>query len=197
MSPVFIVVLAAVWLYLLRVLSRAKLPFWHFLLGSMGLFVILMIVLQPVLTMPLARAVSALAGVVGSLTGTFEAYFKYGIIFIQMPVGSLTLKVDFECSGIIEIMAFLCLLAFFPVYKTHEKLIVGLLGSAYIIVFNPQRIVLICLASHFYGIEVYFLMHTFVGRLFFYGLSILLYFYVFTKPQIVRMKVGNFSYGKN
>jgi hypothetical protein len=24
-----------------------------------------------------------------------------------------------------------------------------------------------------------------------------LYFYVFTKPQIVKMKVGNFSYGKN
>ena len=28
-------------------------------------------------------------------------------------------------------------------------------------------------------------------------LSVYLYFYVFTKPQIVKMKVGNFSYGKN
>lgn len=196
MSPILIIVLVAAWIYLLWVLSRAGLPFWHFLLGSMGSFAILMIILQPVLTMPLARAVSALAGVVGSLTGTFEAYFKYGIIFIHMPVGSLTLRVDFECSGIIEILAFNCLLAFFPVYKTHEKLIVGLLGTAYIMVCNALRIVLICLASHFWGIEVYFLMHTFVGRLFFYGLSIVLYFYVFTKPQVIRMKVGNFSYGK-
>jgi hypothetical protein len=27
-------------------------------------------------------------------------------------------------------------------------------------------------------------------------LSVLLYFYVFTKPQVVQMKVGNFSYGR-
>ena len=29
----------------------------------------------------------------------------------------------------------------------------------------------------------------------FYALSVMMYFYVFTKPQIVRMKIGKFKYG--
>lgn len=185
------------WLYLLWVLSRAKLHFWHFIVGSIGLFVILMFTVQPVLTMPLARAVSALAGVVGTLTDTFTAYFKYGIIFVGLPTGSLTLTVDFECSGIIEILAYLCLLSFFPVYKASEKLLLGVVGTVYIMLSNALRIVLICLSAHIWGMDVYFFMHTFVGRVVFYGLSILLYFLVFTKSQVIQMKVGNFSYGND
>lgn len=186
---------AGVWLYLLHVLRRAELPFWRFLLGSVGLFLFLMVVAQPVLTMPLARAVSSLAGVVGTLSRTFTAYFKYGIMFIETAEGSLTLQVDFECSGVIEIFAFLSLLAFFPVYERNEKFTVGVVGTAYIIVCNATRITLICLATHFWGTEVYYVMHTIVGRLFFYGMSILLYFYVFTRPQVIQIKVGSFTYG--
>jgi exosortase family protein XrtG len=178
------------------VLSRAKLYFWKFLAGSVGLFLLLMILFEPVLTQPIARAVSALAGVVGSLTGVFTSYFKYGIIFIPMSTGAMTLKIDFECSGIIEIMAFISLLAFFRVYKPYERVIVGIIGTAYIMVCNALRIVIVCLALHFFGQSAYFITHTFIGRIFFYALSVLLYFYVFTKPQVVQMKVGNFSYGR-
>lgn len=189
------VILAAVWVYLLHVLNRAQLPFWRFLVGSTGLFIALMFLLQPVLTLPMARLVSALAGIVGRLTGAFDAYFKYGILFIETAEGSLTLQVDFECSGIIEIFAYLSLLAFFPIYKRHEKFVVGVTGTAYIVVCNALRVTLICLAAHIWGAGVYYVMHTFVGRIFFYGMSILLYFYVFTKPQVIQIKVGGFTYG--
>lgn len=195
MNPIFIILIIVVWLYILRVLRKAELHAWRFLWGSMGLFIILMITVRPVLTMPLARCVSALAGVVGNLTGFFEAYFKYGVIFIGAETGSITLQVDFECSGIIEIMAFLCLLAFFNVYSRNEKLLVGIVGFAYIMLCNALRIVVICMAVHFWGLSAYYIFHTFVGRIIFYTLSVLLYFYVFTKPQIIQMKVGNFTYG--
>ena len=128
---------------------RAKLHAWEFIIGSLGLFTILMMTVQPVLTMPLARCVSALAGVVGSITGAFTAYFKYGIIFVHTGMSSITLLIDFECSGIIEIMAFISLLAFFNVYNISEKIIVGIGGFCYIMVGNALRIVLICLSVHF------------------------------------------------
>lgn len=188
---------AVLWLLVLAILSRAKLPAWRFLWGSMGLFILLVVLVQPVATQPLARAVSAVAGVVGSIGDTFTAYFKYGIIFIKTATGSLTLTVDFECSGIIEIMAFLSLLTFFDVYSRLEKVIVGIAGSAAILLFNALRIVIICLSVHFFGVGAYHVAHTIVGRLFFYGFSVLLYFYVFTKPQVVKMKVGSFSYEHN
>ena len=125
------------------------------------------------------------------------AYFKYGIIFIHTGVSSITLLIDFECSGIIEIMAFLSLLAFFNVYNISEKIMVGIGGFCYIMVCNALRIVLICLSVHFFGMGAYYVVHTFIGRIFFYALSVWLYFYVFTKPQIIKMKVGNFAYGSD
>lgn len=182
------------WLWLLHVLKKAELYFWRFLAGCVGLFLFMMVNLQPLLTMPLARCVSAIAGTVGTLTGTFTSYFKYGIIFITSVAGSMTMKIDMECSGIIEIMVFISLLAFFDVYRPHEKLMIGILGTIYLILCNTLRITLICLSLHFIGPGAYYVMHTFVGRIIFYLLSILMYFFVFTKPQIQRIKVGNFRY---
>ena len=197
MNPIIVIAIIIIWLYILSVTKRAKLHAWSFMWGSLGLFVIMMMTVQPLLTMPLARCVSALAGVVGSITGAFTAYFKYGIIFVHTGMSSITLLIDFECSGIIEIMAFISLLAFFNVYNISEKIIVGIGGFCYIMVCNALRIVLICLSVHFFGMGAYYVVHTFIGRIFFYVLSVLLYFYVFTKPQIIKMKVGNFAYGSD
>ena len=184
-----------VWLYLLHVTDRAKLPFWHYILGALGLFLLMMCYVRPVLTEPLARAVAALAGLVGKITGTFSPFFKYGILFVQSDVGAITLQIDFECSGIIEIMAFLALLVFFRVYTVAERVIVSICGILYIMLANALRIILICEMIHFGGLDLYYMSHAVVGRLVFYVLSVLLYFYVFTKPQIVRMRLGKFSYG--
>ena len=101
-NPIVTVAVIAVWLYILSVLTRAKLYAWKFMWGSFGLFLIMMITIRPMLTMPLARCVSALAGVVGSVTGAFTSYFKYGIIFIHTGVTQATLLIDFECTGIIR-----------------------------------------------------------------------------------------------
>jgi exosortase family protein XrtG len=157
-----------------------------------------MIYVEPYVMEPLARCVSALAGLVGKLTGSFSTYFKYGIIFVTAKDGtSITLKVDMECSGVIEIMAFLCLLIFYRVYSVSERIIVGVAGFVYLVLCNALRITIICLAVHFFGTSAFYIVHTFIGRIVFYVLSVILYFYVFTKPQVIQMKVGNFTYGHN
>ena len=197
MKYIIAVIFLLIWLYLLWVTERAKLNFWHYIVGAMGLFLFMMIWIRPVMTEPLARSVAAFAGLVGKLTNTFSPYFKYGILFVQSAAGAVTLQIDFECSGIIEIMAFLSLLVFFRVYSVPERVIVGIMGVWYIMLANALRIIIICEMIHFIGIDVYYMAHTIVGRLVFYALSVLLYFYVFTKPQIIRMKIGRFSYGNH
>lgn len=189
------IIAAVVWLYLLSVLKRCKLQAWHFLLGCMGLFTFMMIFVRPAMTQPLAQCVAAISGLFGKLTGMFSAYFKYGIIFIRNAAMAITLQIDFECSGIVEIMVFLSLLCFFDVYSRSEKVFVGILGTLGIILANVVRIIVICVMIYFGGTKVYFIAHAIVGRLLFYVLSVLLYFYVFTKPQVVRIKVGKFTYG--
>ncbi|WP_369298394.1 exosortase family protein XrtG [uncultured Neglectibacter sp.] len=194
MSVFFYLLAIGIWLALLTVTKRAELHAWHFLIGSAGLFILLMVVVRPVATQPLAQVVSALVGAVGKLTGQFSAYFKYGIIFLSTHGESLTLQIDFECSGIIEIAAFESLLCFFNVYSSLEKLLLAIIGFCYIMLANAFRILVICFAVCIFGPGAYYVVHAIVGRILFYILSIYLYFYIFTKPQVVRMKVGSFVY---
>lgn len=191
------VILTAVWVYFLTALRRAKLSFWFFLVGAFGLFLLLMFFVRPWATEPLARAVAAIAGVFGSLTQTFQANFLFGVIFVDSAAGSITLQIDFECSGIIEIMAYVSLLSFFRVYTPKERVLVGILGVLFIILANVLRIIVIAEMIYFGGPDMYYVAHSLVGRIIFYVLTVLLYFYVFTKPQIVRMTVGRFSYGSS
>ena len=184
----------AVWLFFLRVLNKSKLNFWHFLAGSAGAFILMLLFLQPVLTQPLARIVALLAGLPGKIGDIYSAHYKYGVIFIESAAGAISLKIDFECSGIIEILAYLSLLIFYRVYTVYERVYVGVLGVVAIVLANALRITVISLMIYFGGVDMYHIAHTFIGRFVFYGLSVILYFYVFTKPQIIKQKVGSFQY---
>lgn len=197
MTLVVSALLVALWLYILHALERSGLTFWRFLVGSVGLFILLMFLVRPWATQPLSQTVAAIAGLFGRLTGTFEAYFKYGVLFVDSSAGAMTLKIDFECSGIVEIMAFVSLLTFFGVYSRSERLVVGAVGSIAIVLANVLRIIVIAEIIYVGGASWYYVAHSLVGRLLFYALTVVLYFYVFTKPQIVRMKVGKFSYERD
>ena len=193
---IIFIVLVVIWLLNLRIFYKVKNQAAFITIGMGGLFVLMMIFLRPIATMPLARIVAALAGLFGRVTGFFSAFFKYGIIFVETAGGSMTLQIDFECSGIIEIMVYIAILAFFKVYTISERAILSAVGVIYIILANALRIIIIATMIHFGGEQMYYLAHTYVGRIFFYAATVILYFYVFTKSQVVRMKVGSFSYDK-
>lgn len=188
------ILLFILWVYLLTVLKRGRLDFWYFCVGSIGMFLFMMIWLQPMITIPLTRMVAVVAGVIGKVTDTFESYFHYGILFIDRGKEYISLFIDYECSGVIEIFAFSSMLWFFPVYRLHEKVVVNIAGILFIFAANVLRILVICFMVHIGGNDMFYIAHTIFGRVVFYFLSAGLYFYVFTKAQIVRQKVGNFRY---
>ena len=134
---IYILVAAlAVWIYILTVLYRAKLTFFQFLVGSVGLFIFIMVILQPLLTEPLSRAVAAATGVLGNLTGMYQSYYQYALIFIDHNGQSISLYIDYECSGVIELLAFTSLVWFFPLYKWFEKLLVSVIGIGSVLKFR-------------------------------------------------------------
>lgn len=194
MIPAVIIGLVA-WSYAIFVLWRAKLTFFKFLVGSVGMFVLLMLLLQPILTAPLAKAVAAVTGLIGEWTGAFYSYYQYSLVFIRHGADSISLYVDYECSGIIEIFAFSSLLWFFPLYSIVEKLVVNIIGILWIFLSNIIRMTSICLLVYFFGNDIFFFAHAIFGRIIFYTLSIILFFYVFTRAQIMKQRVGKFRYG--
>lgn len=192
-----VIISLILWIYVLTVLHRANLDFFKFLCGSVGMFILMMIVLQPILTVPLSKMVTAATGILGDISGVFEAYYQYSLIFIESGTSAISMYIDYECSGIIEIFAFTSLLWFFPLYSIFEKVAVNILGIMMIFLSNIVRLFLICLLVYFFGDKIYYFAHAIFGRIIFYALSVVLYFNVFTKAQIIRQKVGKFNYGND
>jgi exosortase family protein XrtG len=154
-----------------------------------------MIWVQPIVTVPLTKLVAMVSGEIGELTGMYDSYYQYSMLFIPKSTAAVSLYVDLECSGVIEMMAFLSLLWFFEVYNLYEKVIVSILGTLGIFLANVVRIFVICAMIFKWGNDIFYFAHSIFGRIIFYLFTIALYFYVFTKSQIVRQQVGNFSYG--
>lgn len=188
-----------IWLYLLTVFHRGKLNFFKYIWGSVGLFVFSCIFIQPALTEILKQYVTSAVGIVGKVTGICEAYYELSIIFIpkQSAVSSISLYIDYECSGVIEMMAFASLIAFFQVYDIGQRIIISIIGCLCIFVFNIIRILVICAVIFKFGSDSYYVAHTIIGRLVFYTLSILLYYFAFTKQQIIKQKIGGFRYAEH
>lgn len=190
----FAVISFIVWLYFLWAVHRAKLNFFQFLLGSVGTFIFLMIWVQPVVIMPLSRLVTSMTGMVGNWTGMFDVNYSYSFIFINYSGESISLYIDYECSGIIEMMAFVSMLLFYQVYSVWQRVLLSAAGCVFILFANVIRLLVICTMTYFGGSGVYYIAHTVIGRIVFYALSIALYYYVFTYSQIVRQKIGGVRY---
>ena len=194
---IFTVVCFLVWIYLLSVFTRGKLYFYQFIWGSVGLFVFMMMWTQPVAIRPLTNLVCSAAGVAGRMTGFYESYSEYSMLFVQHGSEAISLCIDYECSGIIEMMAYVSMLAFFRVYDWMQRIILSVLGCMMIFFANIIRLFVICTTIYFFGNDAYYIAHTIVGRIIFYALSVILYYYIFTKSQIVKQKIGGFHYAKN
>lgn len=194
---IFTVVCFLVWIYLLSVFTRGKLYFYQFIWGSVGLFGFMMMWIQPVAIRPLTNLVCSAAGVAGRMTGFYESYSEYSMLFVQHGSEAISLCIDYECSGIIEMMAYMSMLAFFRVYDWMQRIILSVLGCMMIFFANIIRLFVIGTTIYYFGNDAYYIAHTIVGRIIFYALSVILYYYIFTKSQIVKQKIGGFHYAKN
>ncbi len=194
---IFTVVCFLVWIYLLSVFTRGKLYFYQFIWGSVGLFVFMMMWIQPVAIRPLTNLVCSAAGVAGRMTGFYESYSEYSMLFVQHGSEAISLCIDYECSGIIEMMAYVSMLAFFRVYDWMQRIILSVLGCMMIFFANIIRLFVIGTTIYYFGNDAYYIAHTIVGRIIFYALSVILYYYIFTQSQIVKPKIGGFHYAKN
>lgn len=194
MRVISLIVLFVIWIYVLSIFKRKKLEFFYFMSGSIGMFLFSFVVFRNVMTEVLTTLTCYLTGLLGNLLGIFRAYTAHAILFVENADGPISLYVDFECGGVIEILVFISLIWFFSVYRVWEKIWISVVGIVWIIAANIIRLFSICLIINQFGNESYYMAHTIVGRLIFYALSIVLYFYVFTRAQIRRQRVGEFGY---
>ncbi|KRO00089.1 exosortase [Companilactobacillus kimchiensis] len=169
---------------MLSVLKRAKLTAFSFIVGSIGFFFILMALSTPYWIWFFTHAVIYGVAGIGNLTHICQVLPEYGIVYIINSMEPVTMTIDYECSGIIETMAFIGLLAFYPTYSRKEKVFYIILGTLWIYLSNVIRLLIVVIIVHLGGGSVYYLAHTIIGRIVFYLLIIMLYYNVFTYSSL-------------
>lgn len=190
---IYLLIGIVIWLYALSILKRAKLSAFHFIVGSGGLFFILISLSDPYWIWFFTHAVINGIRWFGSLTGMSSVMNHYGLVSIMNNTVPVTMSIDYECSGIIETTAFISLIMFLPMYDKFERVFFSILGTLWIYVANIIRLISVIVIVHFGGGNLFFLAHSIIGRLIFYVLVIALYFEVFTYSQLSSGLYRNFK----
>lgn len=182
-----------IWLYLLTLLKRTKLSAYYFWLGSVGLFIILASISNICFAQVMPKFIAEILKYISYILKDFSINISQSSILINIGSNNYAeLFINYECSGMLETIAFISMLAFFPIYKNGEKLIIGCLGFIWILIANIIRLLITITILDYYGINALFIAHSIIGRVIFYVVVILLYYQVFTKPQIIRGWSKNF-----
>lgn len=180
-------VLAICWTVLLIVLKQAKINGIYFWVGSIGLFLLGGFILQRLYLFNritihnfLQRAFSF---------SKFWLPNGYNIMQHLMFSKSQSRFFEYECSGFLESLAYISIMAFYPLFKIPEKISLSIVGVLLIELFNLIRLTEVMLVLNCIGQHSFFISYAIIGRLLYYCLVICLFYEIFTKKQILRGKV--------
>lgn len=174
----------------LRTLKNLKLNFFKFFIGSLGVFTIAMIFFMNPLDHYLGKIITTIMAYFADLSGGFEVYSKNALLLIDAKGGIVSMLINYECSGVIELLVYSCLVLFFPFVTKGKKLWAFIWGNVYIMICNVIRLLTIIMFVKWQGIAWYNISHTIIGRIIFFAMMIVLYYIVFTKNQLRNQKVG-------
>lgn len=190
----YFAVLFIIIIYLLSVFKRKKLYAFYFGLGVLGFYGFVFFFLRESITPMMIKGTCFIMDKIGRLLHLWVGYPNYGVLFIDNGDSCISLNIDYECSGFLEILTFISPLLFFQVYSIWKRLAWCIGGTFYLIVMNIVRLCIICGAIYIRGDSAYYLAHTIVGRLFFVVCVSLLYIVAFTYAHVNSQDVGSFDY---
>jgi exosortase family protein XrtG len=185
-----------VWLTVAAILRRHRIWPFYYVWGAVGFTFILVLFFQGSLLeyqveYQTGMIVHRLLRCLDIVTYVFDKAPGTLLVLIKMDKSWTT--IDIESSGLLELGIFLGLVLFYPAYRPASRLLFALAGIASIYLFNFLRLVLVVVAIYCGGRNMSFVAHTLFGRLVFFVLIVVLYWYVFTRPSLkkVREYVGN------
>lgn len=171
-------------------LKKLNLNFFKFFIGSLGVFTIAMMFFMDPLNNLLGILITKIMSVIANISGAFEVYAKNSLLIIDARDGIISMLINYECSGVIELLVYSSLVLFFPFVSKGKKVWALIGGNIYIILCNIIRLVAIISMVKWQGIGWYNISHTIIGRIIFFIMMIFLYYKVFTKNQLKYQRVG-------
>lgn len=188
-----VILLILIWLFLLFLFHNLKMYFYKFLTGSIGIFTISMFFFLPYLETNLNMLITGTLDVIGKITGYFSVLNNYSLITIDTKQGIVAMFINYECSGIIEILVFTSLALFFPFGGKIRRIISLVSGNIALYLANIIRVIFIIFITKGLGASSFYLAHTLFARILFFIFTVIIYYYVFTSTHLKYQKVGEIN----
>ena len=188
-------VFAIVWVYVLMVCRKRAMNAFFFIIGTAGMFFLTFILLRTPVTILCSKCLEYLLLGSSHFFRFYSVYPEYNVVFVTSGDSAISLYIDYECSGAIELLVFFSVVIFFPKLSLLRRVVYAVVGFVYTMLANAIRVLCIAYAINRLGSNAYYMAHSIVGRIVFYVLTILLYFYLFTWQQIRTQITGRFAYG--
>lgn len=197
MTILITLVFAVVWIYVLTIFNRKNMNAFLFMTGTSGMFLITFVLFKDMVTVLCAKCLEYLLLGLSHIFRFYTVYPDYNIVFVNSDSSAISLFIDYECSGAIELLVLISVVVFFPKLSVKRRITYAIIGFIYTMLANAVRILTITYAINQMGSNAYYIAHSIVGRIVFYVLTIFLYFYLFTWQQIRTQITGRFAYGDN
>ena len=191
MNNLLFLTFTIIWLNVIIMLKKLKMHFFYFIVASIGLFTIIMMFYLKPLEMVLTKWIAYILMILGDWLGLYTVFMKELTLMINTKSGIVAMTLNYECSGVIEILVYTCLIIFFPFPNIRRRLAVVSLGNLYICLCNIIRLLFIIVMVKLLGIKYYHVLHTVFARILFFVFMVILYYEVFTKEQLKKQKVGD------
>ncbi|RME45567.1 MAG: hypothetical protein D6791_10420 [Chloroflexi bacterium] len=137
------------------------------------------------LTHSVAFVVHVTSNAVGLPTRMFEgAPGTLLVLIVTQDVGWTVLRVGVESSALLEMSVLVSLLLFYPGWSHRWRVQAIALGLLATWIGNVVRMLVVVAALHWLGKNALLLAHTVVSKVFFFGLTIGIYWYLLTLPTL-------------
>jgi exosortase family protein XrtG len=128
----------------------------------------------------MAVAISGAVGIALSLLGDTG-------LAIPNHTGWAVFDVGIECSALLEMSAIVGLIAFYPAFSAARKASTMAVGTAVTFAVNMARIMLIVVLINAFGTSWVFAAHAVFGRILFFIGTVVLYWWLITRPTVGKV----------
>lgn len=191
MDTILFVMLVALWVVALVFFRAYRIWIVFYTLGAVGLAFILVYIAQNLTSGQLffqtatAYTVHLITNAIGIPTRIFEDVPGMVLVLvIAQEIGWTALEIGVESSGILEAAILVGLLGFYPGWSLQRKIKIITLGLAGTFVANIGRLLVIVFMLHYLGKDWLLFAHVLVGKVVFFVLEIIIFWYLLTMPTV-------------
>lgn len=192
-SRPLIIILIFIWLALTIFFLRHRIWIFYYVWGAVGLSCLLVLLFRAsFVEYQLEQAISLILHHVLNyfdiLTYVFDKAPGTLLVLIKIDSSWTTIDIDIENSGMLEMCIIVGLILFYPAYNRIKRALLSLMGILLIFSINIIRLLVVIIAVEQGGRNLSFIAHTVLGRLVFFLLIVVVYWYLLTRPSLKKTR---------